>query len=177
MNFIEMFRIPCAWRGGAKQLSVDAVIPLFAVPVLSFVASHSALCTALTFVATPILVYYLHHNFLRFLLRTKFFLMWNITSVVLLIAIFEMVVVPMLEILPEENCVFVFSVVAGIACAYRTRVKAEQATQEQDIANHALELGDTGELCTTCKRRAPPRTYHCRLCQTCVTNREYHCKW
>ncbi|XP_046474362.1 palmitoyltransferase ZDHHC23-B [Neodiprion pinetum] len=177
MNILERFRAPCGWRGGAKQLSVDAVIPLIAVPVLSFAAAQTLLCTIITFVTTPILVYYLHHNFLRFLLRTKFFLMWNITSVVLLMLVFEITVVPLLEILPEENWVFVISVVGGIGCAYQTRVKADSGNQDAALS-HVIELGDTGgELCTTCRRRAPPLAYHCRMCQTCVLRREYHCKW
>lgn len=177
MNILEIFRVPCAWRGGAKQLSVDAVIPLFAVPILSLIAAQTLLCTIITFVTTPILVYYLHRNFLRFLLRTKFFLMWNITSVLLVILVFEMVVVPLLEILPEENCVFIISFAAGVACAYQTRVKADRIIQDSN-STQGLELGEgSGELCTTCRRRAPPKAFHCRLCQTCILRREYHCKW
>lgn len=180
MSILERFRVPCGWRGGAKQLSVDAMIPLFAVPVLSLIAAQTVLCTIVVFVATPVLVYYLYHNFLRFLLRTKFFFMWNITSVIILMLVFEITVVPLLEILPEENWVFVISVVGGIGCAYQTRVKADRASQDGGGSNSivGLELGEgSGELCTTCKRRAPPKAYHCKMCQTCILRREYHCKW
>ncbi|XP_020706888.1 palmitoyltransferase ZDHHC23-B [Athalia rosae] len=178
MNILERFRVPCAWRGGAKQLSVDAVIPLFAVPILSCIAAQTVLCTIITFATTPILVYYLHHNFLRFLLRTKFFLMWNVTSVVMLMLVFEITVVPLLEILPEENWVFIISVAGGIACAYQTKIKADCTSQDGSTSTQGLELGEgSGELCTTCRRRAPPKAYHCRMCQTCILRREYHCKW
>ncbi|XP_066598174.1 palmitoyltransferase ZDHHC23-B isoform X2 [Prorops nasuta] len=177
MSFWEKLRKPCSLRGGAKQISVDAVIPLFAIPTLAVIAAQAFLWTLFIFLATPILVYYLHHNFLRFLLRTKFFLMWTITSVLFLMIIFEVSVVPLLEILPEENLIFIVCVVGGIWCGYETKLKADCGTQESALIQ-GLELGEgSGELCTTCRRRAPSRAYHCRLCQTCILNREYHCRW
>ncbi|XP_033313042.1 palmitoyltransferase ZDHHC23 isoform X2 [Bombus vosnesenskii] len=177
MTMWERLRNPCGWRAGAKQISVDAMIPIFAVPTLAVIAAQTVLCTIIIFVATPILVYYLHHNFLRFLLRTKFFLMWTITSVVMLMLIFEISVVPLLEILLEENLVFIMCVVGGIWCGYMTRLNADSATQEGSLTQ-GLELGEgSGELCITCRRRTPPKAHHCRMCQTCILNREYHCKW
>ncbi|XP_012285674.1 palmitoyltransferase ZDHHC23 [Orussus abietinus] len=177
MSVLGRFRTPCSWSGGSKQVSVDAVIPLFAVPILAVVAAQTLLCTILIFLATPLLVYYLHHNFLRFLLRTKFFLVWTIVSVLMLLLVFEICVVPLLEILPEENFVFVSYVVGGLWCGYKTRLKADHATQDSIIAQ-GLELGEgSGELCTSCRRRAPPKAYHCHTCQTCILGREYHCKW
>ncbi|XP_043802417.1 palmitoyltransferase ZDHHC23-B [Apis laboriosa] len=177
MTVWERLRNPCGWRAGAKQISVDAMIPIFAVPILAVIAAQTVLCTVIIFVATPILVYYLHHNFLRFLLRTKFFLMWTITSVIMLMLIFEISVVPLLEILLEENLVFIMCVVGGIWCGYMTRLNADSATQESTLTQ-GLELGEgSGELCITCRRRAPPKAHHCRMCQTCILNREYHCKW
>ncbi|XP_043529741.1 palmitoyltransferase ZDHHC23-A isoform X2 [Frieseomelitta varia] len=176
MTMWERLRNPCGWRAGAKQISVDAMIPIFAVPTLALIAAQTVLCTVIIFVATPILVYYLHHNFLRFLLRTKFFLMWTITSVVMLMLIFEVNVVPLLEILLEENIVFIMCVVGGIWCGYMTRSNADSVTQEGTLTQ-GLELGEgSGELCITCRRRAPPKAHHCRMCQTCILNREYHCK-
>lgn len=177
MTVWERLRNPCGWRAGAKQISVDAMLPLLVVPALAVIAAQAVLCTFVVFMATPILVYYLHHNFLRFLLRTKFFLMWTITSVLMLMLVFEISVVPLLEILPEENQLFMVCVVGGIWCGYRAKLNADYAAQEGALA-HGLELGEgSGELCTTCRRRAPPRAHHCRLCQTCILNREYHCKW
>ncbi|XP_015591598.1 palmitoyltransferase ZDHHC23 [Cephus cinctus] len=175
MHILEKFRMPCAWRGSAKQISVDAVIPLFAVPALAVIAAQTLFCTIIIFVTTPVLVHYLHHNFLRFLLRTKFFFVWTIVSVIMLMLVFEITVVPLLEILPEENLVFIICVVGGIWCGYLTRLKADRMTQN---AGQGLELGEgSGELCLICRRRTPPRAYHCRTCQTCILGREYHCKW
>ncbi|EZA51046.1 Putative ZDHHC-type palmitoyltransferase [Ooceraea biroi] len=147
MTVWERLRNPCGWRAGAKQISVDAMLPLLVVPTLAVMAAQAVSCTILVFLATPVLVYYLHHNFLRFLLRTKFFLMWTITSVLMLMLVFEV-------------------------------LNADSAAQEGAVSTQGLELGEgSGELCTTCRRRAPPKAHHCRLCQTCILNREYHCKW
>ena len=177
MTVWERLRNPCGWPGGAKKVSIDAMIPLIAIPALAVAAAQAIYLTVLVFLLTPVLVYHLHHNFLRFLSRSKFFLMWTITSVVLLGLIFELSVVPLLEILPEENFVFVLSVIGGMYCGYKTHVTADCIAQEGTLAQ-GLELGEgSGELCTTCRRRAPPRAYHCRICQTCILGREYHCKW
>lgn len=154
------------------------MLPLLVVPTLAIIAAQAVLCTIVVFLATPVLVYYLHHNFLRFLLRTKFFLMWTITSILMLMLVFELSVVPLLEILPEENLLFMICVVGGIWCGYRAKLNADSTAQEGAINMQGLELGEgSGDLCTMCRRRAPPKAHHCRLCQTCILNREYHCKW
>ncbi|KAJ8668848.1 hypothetical protein QAD02_000107 [Eretmocerus hayati] len=101
--------------------------------------------------------------------------MWTYTSVILLMVIYELMVVPLLEILPEENLIFIAFVLGGICCAQKTRYNAVQASQE---IVPGLELGEgSGNMCNVCKRRVPSKACHCRVCQTCVFRREYHCKW
>lgn len=178
MNILNRLRNSCGWRNGAKQVSVDAVIPLFAVPTLTIIAAQTVYLTVIIFIIAPILIYHLDHNFLRFLPRSKFFLMWTITSVVLLMLAFEMCVVPLLEILPEENFFFIICVVGGIWCGHKTKAKADEYLAQDSTIVENLELETaTSEFCITCRRRVPPRVYHCRTCQTCVFGREYHCKW
>ncbi|KAK0179230.1 hypothetical protein PV327_008039 [Microctonus hyperodae] len=176
MNIYNSLRKLCAWRSGSKQVSIDAVLPLFTVPVLIFIASQTVYLTIIIFLITPIFIYYLHHNFLRFLPRSKFFLMWTITSIIVLMLVFEMFVVPLLEILPEENIFFIACVVGGIFCGHKTKVRADC---QDDITNEDIELGEKIEEldCVTCRKRPPSRAYHCRICQTCILDREYHCKW
>ena len=39
-------------------------------------------------------------------------------------------------------------------------------------------MDEENELaCSVCKRRVPPRTFHCRVCQACVIKRDHHCVW
>ncbi|XP_008558429.1 palmitoyltransferase ZDHHC23-B [Microplitis demolitor] len=185
MNVLNKMRNSCGWRSGAKQMSIDAMIPLFAVPAITIIAAQTVYLTVITFITTPVIVYHLDHNFLRFLPRSKFFIMWTITSVIIMLSVFEMCVVPLLEILPEENLIFVAGVVGGIACGHKTRINADCLAQDGAVAAVAQELeleeGTSGteddDFCVTCRKKTPPRAYHCRICQTCVLGREYHCKW
>lgn len=167
------------WRErAARKMSFDAVTPIIAVPLLMLIAAQNLLCTVLVFILTPLLIYYVHHNFLRFLMRSKFFLVWIITSIVALMLVFEVNVVPLLEILPEENLAFMSFVVAGLACGFVTREKAVHPWTFDDEALQKLELGEiSADACNLCKKPAQPMTYHCRLCQTCVSARQYHNKW
>ncbi|XP_011500104.1 PREDICTED: palmitoyltransferase ZDHHC23 [Ceratosolen solmsi marchali] len=169
---------PCTWQeGGVRQLSFDALIPIFTVPILMVVASQSFTCTVIIFLLSPPLIYYFYRNFLRFIIRTKFFLMWTVTSVLTLLLVFEFSVVPLLEILPEENLVFVICVVGGLVCGYKTKQKACQVTQENSLLQ-GVELGEgDSEICNICKKCTSQKAFHCRLCQTCINEREYHCKW
>ncbi|XP_063995940.1 palmitoyltransferase ZDHHC23-B [Diachasmimorpha longicaudata] len=176
MKILYKLRNLSGWRSGTKQVSIDATIPLIALPVLTLIAAQTIYLTVIVFLVTPIIIYHLHHNFLRFLPRSKFFLMWTITSVIMLMLVFEMCVVPLLEILFEENCLFMAGVVGGIFCGIKTKSKSDSDLQND--SSDDSEIGrETEEVCLLCKKPPPARTYHCRTCQTCVANREYHCRW
>ncbi|XP_021942036.1 probable protein S-acyltransferase 16, partial [Zootermopsis nevadensis] len=32
-------------------------------------------------------------------------------------------------------------------------------------------------VCSVYRRRFPPSTFHCRICQACVIKRDHHCVW
>ncbi|KAH0567523.1 palmitoyltransferase ZDHHC23-B [Cotesia glomerata] len=185
MTIWNKLRNSSGWRSGAKQMSIDAMIPIIAVPAITIVAAQTVYFTVITFITTPVIIYHLDHNFLRFLPRSKFFFMWTITSVVMMLLVFETCVVPLLEILPEENLVFVAGVIGGFFCGHKTKTKADCLAQDGAVLAVAQELelekgingAEGDEFCVTCRKKAPPRAYHCRLCQTCVLGREYHCKW
>lgn len=183
MRFLRRFICqPCNWCSfNSKQISFDAVMPLLLLPLLTLIASQNLLCTIFVFIMTPLLVYYLYRNFLRFQMRTKFFLMWTVASILLLMLVFEFMVIPQLEILPEENLVFMICFVSGIICWYKTVQNADQPIQEVDQENEqllGLELGEgSRDTCNICRKRAPPKAFHCKICQTCIMERQYHCKW
>ncbi|XP_011307762.1 palmitoyltransferase ZDHHC23 [Fopius arisanus] len=177
MYILNKLRNLSGWRSGTKQISIDATIPLISLPVLTLIAAQTIYLTIIVFVVTPIIIYHLHHNFLRFLPRSKFFLMWTITSVVMLMIIFELCVVPLLEIVVEENYVFMAGVVGGIFCGFKTKVKSDSAVQTDNLTHESEVVKASEEICLMCKKPPPARTYHCRTCQTCVAGREYHCRW
>lgn len=183
MRFLKRFLFqPCNWCSfNSKQISFDAVMPLFLLPTLILIASQNLLCTIFMFIMTPLLIYYLYRNFLRFQMRTKFFLMWTAASIIALMLVFEFIVIPQLEILPEENLVFILFCVSGLFFRYKTVRNADQATPEMDQEHDqllGLELGEgSRDTCNICRKRAPPKAFHCRICQTCIMERQYHCKW
>jgi len=116
-TFQDRLRIP--WRGGAKQISIDSALPLVLLPVLVYVAAQSVRCTLLVLLITLLSLCYLYSVFMRFLPRTKFFFVWTLTSAVLLLLVFELSVVPFLEIMPQENCVLIGLVISSAICLYK----------------------------------------------------------
>lgn len=169
-TFQDRLRIP--WRGGAKQISIDSALPLFLLPVLVYVAAQSVWCTLLVLLIMLLSLCYLYSVFMRFLPRTKFFFVWTLTSAVLLLLVFELSVVPFLEIMPQENCVLIGLVISSGICLYKVRTRAEQ-----NFVIPANMDEETDLACSVCKRRVPPRTFHCRVCQACVIKRDHHCVW
>nr|CAD7439911.1 unnamed protein product [Timema bartmani] len=178
-TFQDRLRVP--WRGGAKQISMDSLLPIVLQPLLAYIAAQNVWCTLLVFVSIHICIFYMYNIFMKFLPRTKFFLMWTLTSIVLLMTVFEVNVVPLMEILPEENFVLIVFVVAALACAYKVRSRAPlnhvPHTDPVDATGMVGNGKATEEVCSVCRKRVPPRTFHCRICQACVTKRDHHCVW
>ena len=116
-TFQDRLRIP--WRGGAKQISMDSALPIFLQPLLAYIAAQSVWCTAIVSVFALLSLIYLYSIFVRFLPRTKFFFVWTLTSAVLLLLVFEINVVPFLEIKPRENCMLIGLVIAAGICLYK----------------------------------------------------------
>ncbi|XP_063240353.1 palmitoyltransferase ZDHHC23-B isoform X2 [Bacillus rossius redtenbacheri] len=166
-SFQDRLRVP--WRGGAKQVSLDAALPLVLQPLLACLAVQGAWCTAAVFVSACAGACYLRRLFPRFHPRSKFFLVWTLTSAALLLLVFEVDVVPLLEILPGENGTLVLLVLAALGCAQAVRLRAPLC--------HAGAEEEGGIPCAVCRRLVPPRTYHCRTCQACVLARDHHCVW
>ncbi|KAJ8890671.1 hypothetical protein PR048_010180 [Dryococelus australis] len=174
-TFQDRLRIP--WRGGAKQISLDSAIPLVLQPLLAYIAAQNVWCTILVFVSTYACLCYIYHLFQMFHPRSKFFFMWALTSVVLLLLVFEVNVVPLLEILPTENVVFVLLVVAALGCSYKVRTRASLSHVVHGDIGDELSGRAVETVCSVCRHRVPPRTYHCSICQACVVARDRHCVW
>jgi hypothetical protein len=116
-TFQDRLRIP--WRGGAKQISIDSALPIILQPVLIYVAAQSVWCTLLVLLIMLLSMCYLYSVFMRFLPRTKFFFVWTLISAVLLLLVFELSVVPFLEIMPHENCVLIGLVISSGICLHK----------------------------------------------------------
>ncbi|GLH01424.1 Palmitoyltransferase [Gryllus bimaculatus] len=103
----------------------------------------------------------------------------NLTFVVTVL-VFEVYVVPLLEILPEENIAFVIIALLSLFFIYKTWTrsklnKVNHSDSRDDLYGNRNKATET--VCSVCRKRVPPRTYHCSICQTCILCKEHHCLW
>lgn len=160
-TFQDRLRIP--WRGGAKQVSVDAILPIFILPVILLLAANSLWWTIFSFTTMTVFLVFLFNFLIRNLPRTKFFLVWTITSSVLLYVIFEYIVIPFLEILLEENIVLSLFIFGYIVSAYLCKVKANQLNPsvENEEGKGFAKYGGKIDNCSICQKSVPDKDHHC----------------
>ncbi|XP_067009767.2 palmitoyltransferase ZDHHC23 isoform X2 [Anabrus simplex] len=177
-TILERFRVP--WRGGAKQIACDSILPIFMQPLLAYIAIQNVWCTVLAVVILQVLLWYVCCVYVKKNPQTRVFFVWILTSVTLLIMVFEVSVVPFMEIRPEENVAFIVLVVCSLFCLYKVWSRSSlnhvihNNSQEELLVNRSKV---SENVCPTCRKRVPPRTYHCNICQTCVLKKEYHSTW
>ncbi|XP_065332622.1 palmitoyltransferase ZDHHC23-B [Cloeon dipterum] len=159
-------RIP--WRGGAKTVPLDVVLPTVLLPLFALVASVNVWCTFITFLLIPFIIFYAKKFYGEINPRSKFFLSWSVTSAISLLLIFEFIVIPRLEILPSENFVFIVLLMLGISLLCAARFTSTQAMGDEEGSNQA---------CKVCRIKCPQDTMHCSICDHCVLRADYHCYW
>lgn len=199
LTFQDRIRIP--WRGGAKQITVDNVLPVVLLVALQLLAALDFYCSLVIFTAIPVLLAYLKRFLGRVLPKTKFFSLWLFWSGIYLVILFESTV-PLLELLPEENLAFVLLMSLSFFCFYKTNQRATQnhvgqpttGFKDSDSGGGTLTNGDSqtailisdredsdesdGRLaCQSCRKYVPPRTYHCKTCGTCILRQDHHSVW
>ena len=107
--------------GGAKQFSIDAIVSIVLIPLMLAVAAIDLYCMLLMCILVPLFLGYAQWMRRSYAPRTKFFFMWSMWSAFYLWLLFEMTV-PLLELLPEENLIFVTAMFAAIFCFYKVNV-------------------------------------------------------
>lgn len=192
LTFQDRLRIP--WRGGAKQVTVDNVLPVVLLVSLQLLAAVDFYCGLAIFIIIPLLLAYLKRFLERVLPKTKFFSLWLVWSGIYLLALFELAV-PLLELLPEENIVFVALTFLSFLFFYKTNQKAplnhispalvkEELISSKDpqtaIVISDREDSDEGDgrlACQVCRKYVPPQTYHCKVCAACIVKQDHHNVW
>lgn len=106
--------------GGIKQFSIDAIVSVVLIPVVLCIAAIDLYCMLLMCVLVPLFLGYAQWMRRSYAPRTKFFLMWSMWSAIYLWLLFEMTV-PLLELLPEENFIFISAMFVAVFCFYRVR--------------------------------------------------------
>lgn len=103
---------------GIKQLSGEALLPIVLLPIIFGIAAMSFFYMMMMCVAVPLLLAYIYWILKKTAPRTKFFYMWALCSIFYLGILFE-ITVPVLELLPEENFVFILCTFGSLLCFYK----------------------------------------------------------
>lgn len=163
-------RLRMPWRGGARKLNIDSVVPLILLPTLGYIAAQGVWVSVVVFSTLPIFLIYVHYISMKLSSQTKFFYTWTLTSVILIVIVFEFPVVVTLDIRSEEHQIFLVCTLLMLLCGAKTKQTAEHSH---------VKSGDDGStlVCGVCRKRVQPRTFHCCICRTCIIKRDQHCAW
>ena len=121
-----------------QNIKIDSVLPILLIIVINLIAFNSFECCTLVFLgllfAMPFIYYYcakkssrfvvikffceVDQKFLNFLSRTNFFFVFGVSSGIYLLVLFEFFV-PLLELLPQENIVFITLTFVSVYFFYR----------------------------------------------------------
>lgn len=103
---------------GTKQISMDAVLPMILLPAMLCIAAINLYWTIIVCLAIPLMLGYAQYVRRNYLPRTKFFFMWAFWSIAYLWILFEMTV-PLTELLPEENFIFIATLFGSVILFYK----------------------------------------------------------
>ncbi|EFA10318.2 palmitoyltransferase ZDHHC23 [Tribolium castaneum] len=161
----DRLRIP--WRGGAKQVSFDAILPVFILPLMFILSSISLWWTIFSFTAVVVILASVFRFFIKTIPQTKFFVVWTITSIIILYVIFELIVIPLLEILFEENVLLSVFFATFLLCFYLMKQRNNSLGR---IGESEAESGfvGTGTRCYICQVLVPDKDHHCVWFDCCV---------
>lgn len=148
------------------------------MPLLMVIAAQGWAWMTCVFICFPFF-FALYQYKLPSKIRTRFFVAWSIVSFFFLLAVFELEVVPYLEILFIENFILMCFVASMCLCIYF----AKSRVQEAYLLAHSGEKGASKTeptkrtRCEFCTVVQPPRTYHCDICGYCVYQQDHHNVW
>lgn len=195
LTFQDRLRIP--WRGGAKRISMEAVIPGIVFPLVIGLSALNEITSYIMLGTTIIFLIYAHHFVKRNHVKTKFFFMWLIWSMVYQVMGLEFAL-PLLELLPEENFVLVVMACITVYLMWLTRrhslscqdlpsrsteddladiSEATAAEEEEEAAAHTALLIDNDSPRKSLHNRGSHQhqTNMCNNCRKYVSARTIHC--
>lgn len=103
---------------GIKQITTESVLPIFLLPLVFGIAAINVYYMIVVCFAAPLALTYIYWVTKKTAPRTKFFYMWTLWSIIYLWILFE-ITVPLLELLPEENFLFILCIFSSILCFYK----------------------------------------------------------
>lgn len=162
----DRIRIP--WRGGAKQVSLDTILPIVIIPVMLLLAAISHWWTVFSFTTVLVFLAYFSCNFKRTIPTTKFFFVWVCVSLCTQYIIFEFIVIPFLQILVEENIASTILILGFIICLYNTKRQTSSLCEGMESE---LENGQADRI------NSSPRAHNCSVCRLTIPEYDHHCIW
>ncbi|XP_064463469.1 palmitoyltransferase ZDHHC23-B-like [Ornithodoros turicata] len=178
LTSMDRLRIP--WAGGAKRVDVDVIFAVILLPSVLLIACLGWTATLFSFLAMPIGLYVIHWHSIKTKRRTKFFAAWTATSFVMLVGVFQLEVVPYLEILFSENLLLMTAVAFTCICSSIVRSgPGIPAPPPTDAMSQGITVEEIQEptKCGVCHVVRPARCSHCSICGHCVLRRDHHCVW
>lgn len=113
MDF-SLFRSRLQNKLRALNISYECLTPIVLLPLFIYTAAISRICSIFVFIAMPVLFCVLYQRYMRMNYRSRFFYVWSLWSIVFGYMLFQSTV-PMMEVLPEENIIFIlFLVLTGL---------------------------------------------------------------
>lgn len=156
----DRLRIP--WKGGAKKVAFDALLPIFIIPIMLLLAAISLWWTIFSFTTVAIFLLLIYKFLVHTLPNTKFFYMWTWTTLIVLYLIFQLIVIPFLEILLEENIALTILILGFFISLYT-------------LITRTKKLGNIEENETEARRGS--RIQNCSICQVKILDNQHHCFW
>lgn len=192
LTFQDRLRIP--WHGGAKQVSLDTLAPIFVIPLLLSLAAINAYTCIVIFLTCSVIMCYAFNYVQRRAVRISFFSIWIVASIIYLIVLFE-TTVPLLEVLLEENLALLVLAIVSLICFWQTHERAvlnkvvqtvADDTQLPDIAETSINEEDQAEQTSLLIDQDlddlqsmddvnSGQTNFCATCRKCVPASAAHC--
>lgn len=108
--------------GGIRKISIDAILPIVLLPIMFSIAAINFYLLITICIVMPLFLGYAQWLRKSFAPNTKFFFMWTLWSGIYLWILFEMTV-PLMELLPEENFIFITTLFGAAFCFYKVNLK------------------------------------------------------
>ncbi|XP_054720359.1 LOW QUALITY PROTEIN: palmitoyltransferase ZDHHC23-like [Uloborus diversus] len=162
-----------------NMINFEILGAICAMPAFMFLAAQGWIWLVVAFVSFPVVYNVLKHRVIHNKRRSRFFATWSVMSFFFLLAVFELEVVPYLEILFSENLALMIFV--AIMCVFIFLVKSSsQPASFSPYSNNGLTTKidlSKRTRCEVCCSVMPLRTYHCDLCGYCIHKRDHHSIW
>ncbi|KAG5671469.1 hypothetical protein PVAND_001664 [Polypedilum vanderplanki] len=183
-----------------KKNKFDVLLPLIFILATNFIAIVSLEFCIMIFLVFPVAITSFYIYCAKKSSRTNVFFIFSLLSAIYFICLFEFFV-PLLELLPQENFVFVSLITLTVIFFFKTyqhsslnRLGASSSTTSESLKNNtndsvSVSLIEAEEKqcdsdedldsedknsCSICRKFIPARTFHCNSCKSCIIGRDHH---